>query len=70
MNTNINRLVGQQIRKYRRLAGMTQVQLAVRCGIYQTYLSRIENGAANPSVFLLNAIATALGVDLATLLNK
>jgi transcriptional regulator with XRE-family HTH domain len=49
---------------------MTQVVLAERCGIYQTYLSRIENGAANPSVLLLNAIATALGVETHTLLHE
>ena len=70
MDTNINRLVGKQIRKYRLQAHMTQVQLAERCGIYQTYLSRIENGTANPSVFLLNALATALGVEVTILVHR
>jgi transcriptional regulator with XRE-family HTH domain len=70
MENNINRIVGLQIRKYRLQAGMTQVVLAEKCGIYQTYLSRIENGTANPSVFLLNALATALDVELSTLIHK
>ena len=67
---NINKVVGHQIKVCRHKLGMTQVDLAERCGIYQTYLSRIENGAANPSVFLLNAIATALGVETYTLLHE
>lgn len=67
MITNINRVIGKQIKLRRQKLGMTQVDLAERCGIYQTYLSRIENGAANPSVFLLNALAVAMGVELYTL---
>jgi len=70
MNTNINRRVGKLIREHRVRAGLTQVQLAERCGIYQSYLSRIEGGSANPSVFLLNALATALGVDITTLIHQ
>jgi transcriptional regulator with XRE-family HTH domain len=70
MQTNINRLVGKQIRTYRLKKGMTQVDLSEKCGIYQTYLSRIENGSANPSVFLLNAIATTLEVELQTLCHE
>ena len=70
MDTNINRVVGNKIRSCRQKLGMTQLDLAERCGIYQTYLSRIENGSANPSVFLLNALATALGVELHTLLQE
>lgn len=70
MSANINRVVGKQVRIYRLKHGMTQQDLAERCGIYQTYLSRIENGAANPSIFLLNALATALGVELHILLHE
>ena len=70
MITNINRVIGKQIKLRRLKLGMTQVNLAERCGIYQTYLSRIENGAANPSVFLLNALAVAMGVELYTLLHE
>jgi len=32
---------------------MTQVEFSEKCGFYQTYLSRIENGQANPT---LNAL--------------
>lgn len=41
MITNINRVIGKQIKLRRLKLGMTQVDLAERCGIYQTYLSRI-----------------------------
>jgi len=70
MNANINKLVGKQIKRRRLKLGMTQLVLAERCGIYQTYLSRIENGTANPSVFLLNALAIAMDVEVHTLLHE
>jgi transcriptional regulator with XRE-family HTH domain len=56
--------VGRKIRKYRLLAGMTQVDLAASCGMYRTYLSRVENGTANPALFVLQSLAVALKIDL------
>lgn len=60
--------VGKQVRKYRRLAGMTQDALAERCGIYRTYLSRIEHGGANPTLSVLGALADALKVEVCELI--
>lgn len=62
--------VGKQVRKHRRLAGMTQSVLAERCGIYRTYLSRIEQGGANPTLSVLIAIATNLEIDVRELVYE
>lgn len=43
---------------------MTQVQLAVRCGIPQTDICRIENGTRNPSLSMLSRLAEGLGMQL------
>jgi transcriptional regulator with XRE-family HTH domain len=43
---------------------MSQVVFAERCGFYQTYLSRIENGHANPSLNAIEVIANALGLSV------
>jgi transcriptional regulator with XRE-family HTH domain len=43
--------------------------LASRCGIFRTYLSRIESGAANPSLGVLVTLADALGVEPHVLLQ-
>ena len=57
-------LVGNRIRLYRRVAGMTQQDLAYKSGIYRTYLSRIENGKSIPSVRVLATIARELNVEV------
>jgi transcriptional regulator with XRE-family HTH domain len=42
---------------------LTQDLLADRCGIYRTYLSRIEMGQANPTLLVLVALANSLDVQ-------
>ena len=44
--------------------GMTQKQLAEKSGIRQSNISRIESGAAIPTLQTLNAIAAAVGKTL------
>ena len=58
------RSVGRQIRTLRHEAGLTQKQLAARTGITQTVLSRVESGGGNPTLSLIEEIASALGADL------
>jgi transcriptional regulator with XRE-family HTH domain len=40
------------------------VEFSERCGFYQTYLSRIENGQANPTLNAIEVIANGLGLDV------
>ena len=58
------KLIGAQIRQRRRAAGLTQKQLAARAGITQAMLSRIESGSGNPTLALLEDVASALGAQL------
>jgi transcriptional regulator with XRE-family HTH domain len=60
--------IGRQIRHYRREAAMSQEDLAEKSGIYRTYLSRIENGVANPSIMVLATIACTLNVQIQSLM--
>jgi transcriptional regulator with XRE-family HTH domain len=41
-----------------------------RCGFYQTYLSRIENGRANPTLNAIEVIANTLGMTVFELLDR
>lgn len=66
----IKKAVGRQIRKYRRLADLTQDDLCQKCGIFRTYLSRLENGIANPTLTVLNSLARNLDVDLRALIHE
>lgn len=64
MKQAISKRIGQVIRDLRVEAGISQVELGERSGIYQTYLSRVENGLANPTVNALDVIAVTLGVTI------
>jgi transcriptional regulator with XRE-family HTH domain len=41
-----------------------------RCGFYQTYLSRIERGRANPTINAIEVIANALGMTVFELFDR
>lgn len=58
---NIYNDIAKEIVRLRIEKGITQKQLADRCGIQQSNISRLEKGIYNPSVHLLNKIAEALG---------
>ncbi|MEA3030149.1 MAG: hypothetical protein QOG13_1474 [Sphingomonadales bacterium] len=60
---DMRKLVGRNAARLRREAGLTQEQLAERCGLSQQYLSDLERGKLNPTVVTLYELATALGVS-------
>ena len=72
LNNLINRLenIGLNVRKYRKIAKLSQIELAVEVGIDRAYLSEIENGRTNTSISVLYAIADALNIDIVDLLRK
>lgn len=43
---------------------MTQQELAVRSGINQDNISKIENGVYNPSLAIISRLADAMDMDL------
>lgn len=43
---------------------ITQKELAARCGIRQSNISRIESGSCSPNLATLQAIAKGLGKEL------
>ena len=57
-------LLGQMVHDRRVELGLTQAGLALRSGMTQPQLSRLESGGATPTVPLLARLATALEADL------
>ena len=45
-------------------AGLSQKELAHRCGLEQPHISRYESGRHEPGIFQAQVMATALGVTL------
>ena len=63
------RLIGNSIRKYRELNGMTQKQLAEKLGISSARLSNWELGTNRPDVDMLAKLCTILNVSANALLD-
>ena len=65
-------IVRKNIKKYRRMAGITQQELADRVGISMHYISQIES--ANPNKYftlvVIGRIADALGIDIRLLFEN
>lgn len=53
-----------------RRGGRSQTEFGERCGFCQTYLSRIANGQANPTLNAMEVIANALGLSIFELWDK
>lgn len=56
--------IAMQIVELREHLGLTQDELAERCGMDQGDISRIERGATSPTARTLQRIAVALDADL------
>lgn len=57
--------IGDNIKRIRRDAGISQQELAERCGVSKAQISRLESGEqTNPQIQTTVAIATALGASL------
>jgi transcriptional regulator with XRE-family HTH domain len=61
--------VASAIRMLRQKAGLSQRQLALRMQVPRTYVSKIENEKAMPTLSSLQRLATALEVSMAELLK-
>ena len=60
----VEREIMRKIVEARMEEGLTQAQLAERCGMKAANLCRLENGNGNPSVATLERIAKGLGRKL------
>lgn len=62
-------IFGQNVRRIRNEAGLSQEELADRADLHRTYISSIERGQRNVSLENIFAIAAALGVSPADLVK-
>ncbi len=61
--------VATQVREIRRARHLSQRQLASRMQVPRTYISKIENGKAIPTLGSLERLAAALDVDVSKLVR-
>lgn len=62
-NTELKRIIGDNVRRLRLEKGLTQTALAERIGVSFVHINRVEMGKAAPSAELLFALADVLMVS-------
>jgi len=67
---DVVQLLGANVRRHRKLRGMSQEELSLEAGMKRSYVSDLERGTRNPSVRALGRLADALGVRPAALLEN
>jgi transcriptional regulator with XRE-family HTH domain len=67
---NIPQLFGKNVQKYRKMAGLTQMELSKRLDITQKHLSIIETGTQFASAALIERICEELNVAPAALFGE
>ena len=67
---DVVQLLGVNVRRYRKLKGMSQERLALDAGMERSYVSDLERGTRNPSVRALGRLAKALGIEASNLLER
>lgn len=55
---------GLAVRKLRKNQGISQEELAERCGLHRTYISDVELGKRNVSLENIERIASSLNISL------
>ena len=63
-------MLGNELRKAREEAGLTQEQLSFAAKIDRTYISQLENGHKSPTVDVLLRLCDALGVSASDFLAR
>ena len=63
-------MLGDEIRKRRNAAGISQEELAERAAVHRTYISDLERNLKSPTVAVLLRICSALNVHASTLISK
>lgn len=63
-------MVGQNVRRLRIAAGLSQAALAERMNVDRAYVSGLELGQRNPTILTLWHISKALKVELRSFFDK
>lgn len=61
-------LLGNEMRRARRAADLSQEQLASKARVDRTYISDIENDKVSPTVDMLERLCVAIGVRASAIL--
>ncbi len=66
---DVRKRVGLNLKKFRKELGLSQEEFAFKAELHRTYISGIERGARNPTILVIDRLASALDVSPARLLE-
>ena len=66
----VARAFGKAVRDQRLKKGMSQQQLADKCGLDISYIGQIERGQRNPTLGVMHGLASVLGVKVSELMKQ
>ena len=69
MRHNISKLFGKRVRELRKKRNLSQEQLAEEAGLDRSFMSGIERGVENPTLYTIQAVAEGLGVTVGELMR-
>ena len=67
---NLQELFIANLKEYRKLRKISQLELAAECESAQTYISELEMGKKSPSLLMVERIARALGIEAVNLFKN
>ena len=70
MEGDLQKLLGRNLRAYRRARGLSQEEFAELLEVHRTYMGGIERGERNLTLKSVERIAQKLEVDAVTLLQN
>lgn len=62
--------LAENIKIFRRAKGLSQEELAERCGLHRTYIGSVERQERNVTLSTLEALASTFGVTVPELLTE
>lgn len=66
---DVRQRLAVNLRRLRTAKGLSQEQFAFEAGIHRTYVSDLERGTRNPTITVVEKLATCLDVKMGALLD-
>ena len=67
---DISSVIGNRIKKQRNRLGLTQEELAEKCGLHYTYIGQLERGEKNATLESIEKVVRGLDISFEALFEK
>lgn len=64
MNKNVKKKFGKNLRKYRKMKGLSQEDLSLELELDGSYIGKVENAKLNITIDKIISIADFLGIEV------